>query len=134
MATPRLPIALAVPLLALACRGTPPTPAGEALYQRYCASCHGTTGRGDGPVASAFTPPPTDLTRHKASIPDLMQVIDGRYTVRAHGTATMPVWGEVFEQIHLDDAHAKRTALLQVEALADYVARLGSGDGKQPAR
>ena len=44
----------------------------------------------------------------------------------------MPVWGEVFEQMHLDDAHAKRTALLQVEALADYVARLGGGN--QPTR
>jgi mono/diheme cytochrome c family protein len=24
---------------------------GEVLYLRYCASCHGIAGRGDGPVA-----------------------------------------------------------------------------------
>ena len=27
--------------------------AGAAAYARYCASCHGTTGRGDGPLAAA---------------------------------------------------------------------------------
>ena len=27
--------------------------AGAAAYSRYCASCHGTTGRGDGPLAAA---------------------------------------------------------------------------------
>jgi hypothetical protein len=56
-----------------------------------------------------------------------MQVIDGRFAVRAHGTSAMPVWGEVFEAMHLDDAHAKRTALQQVQALADHVARLAAG-------
>jgi hypothetical protein len=54
----------------------------------------------------------------------LMRVIDGRTSIRAHGTSAMPVWGTVFEQGLLDDAHAKRTALLQVQALADYVRRL----------
>jgi hypothetical protein len=58
-----------------------------------------------------------------------MEVIDGRTTLRAHGTSAMPVWGNVFEQVHLDDAHAKRTALLQVQALAEYVVSLASGKG-----
>ena len=31
---------------------------GLALYQAQCASCHGATGRGDGPLASQLTPPP----------------------------------------------------------------------------
>jgi mono/diheme cytochrome c family protein len=26
----------------------------EALYQRYCAGCHGIDGQGDGPAASAL--------------------------------------------------------------------------------
>lgn len=30
--------------------------AGEANYQRACAPCHGTTGRGDGPAAVAMKP------------------------------------------------------------------------------
>ena len=32
--------------------------AGEADYQIYCASCHGKTGAGDGPVAQALNPKP----------------------------------------------------------------------------
>lgn len=30
----------------------PPAPDGPALYARWCASCHGATGRGDGPNAA----------------------------------------------------------------------------------
>lgn len=43
-------------------RGPPSLGHGEALYVRYCASCHGDTGAGDGPAAAALTPPPADLT------------------------------------------------------------------------
>jgi len=32
--------------------------AGNADYQTYCASCHGQTGGGDGPVAQALSPKP----------------------------------------------------------------------------
>ncbi len=31
---------------------------GRADYQVYCASCHGETGEGDGPVAQALSPKP----------------------------------------------------------------------------
>ena len=34
---------------------------GEILYARECAPCHGPTGRGDGPEAAYFAPPPRDL-------------------------------------------------------------------------
>lgn len=34
---------------------------GKKLYGIYCALCHGTNGRGGGPVAGKFVPPP-DLT------------------------------------------------------------------------
>ena len=34
---------------------------GTRLYLRHCASCHGATGRGDGPDASFFEPAPRDL-------------------------------------------------------------------------
>ena len=36
---------------------------GACLYRSYCAVCHGSSGRGDGPDAAAFTPPPTDLRK-----------------------------------------------------------------------
>jgi mono/diheme cytochrome c family protein len=36
--------------------------AGRALYTRDCATCHGSTGRGDGPSAAGFATKPADLT------------------------------------------------------------------------
>ena len=77
---------------------------GREHYVRYCASCHGVGGRGDGPAADAIQPRPTDLTRLRERyggqypIREVMGAIDGRYPVRAHGDSAMPVWGIVFEQ------------------------------------
>ena len=100
------------------------------MYVRYCASCHGVTGKGDGPAA-ALLPPPTDLTKSDLSLAELMKVIDGRRTVRAHGTAAMPVWGEVFEQTAVDPGREHRQALRDVQAVAEYIqalqARAGQG-------
>jgi mono/diheme cytochrome c family protein len=36
----------------------PDAAAGKADYQIFCASCHGATGGGDGPVAQALDPKP----------------------------------------------------------------------------
>ena len=35
---------------------------GAALFRTHCMSCHGQTGRGDGPAAAALDAPPADLT------------------------------------------------------------------------
>ncbi|MBI1734657.1 MAG: c-type cytochrome [Candidatus Rokubacteria bacterium] len=35
---------------------------GRALYTQYCASCHGPSGRGDGPSAGGLATKPADLT------------------------------------------------------------------------
>jgi mono/diheme cytochrome c family protein len=105
---------------------------GRALYVRYCASCHGTGGRGDGPAADAMQPRPTDLTRLRERyggqypIREVMAAIDGRYPVRAHGDSAMPVWGIVFEQEKEERGARwpKQTTLLQVRLIADYVLTL----------
>lgn len=96
----------------------------EAAYARYCASCHGTTGRGDGPAAGALTPPPTDLATSSMDVAELMRVIDGRRTVRAHGTGAMPVWGTVFDAEGEGDDRQHRDALRRVQGLAEYVQAL----------
>jgi mono/diheme cytochrome c family protein len=76
--------------------------AGEVIYLRYCAACHGRTMKGDGPVATGLKNPPTDLTtlaqKNKGVFPydRVAGVIDGRATSRVHGTPDMPVWGEIF--------------------------------------
>ena len=35
---------------------------GKAIYKVYCASCHGDSGKGDGPAAGVLKPPPRDHT------------------------------------------------------------------------
>lgn len=37
--------------------------AGRLEYQQYCVTCHGATGKGDGPMASILTVKPADLTQ-----------------------------------------------------------------------
>ena len=43
--------------------GAEVAPKGEEFFQTYCASCHGETGRGDGPASGSLAPPPKDLIR-----------------------------------------------------------------------
>lgn len=79
---------------------------GPDLFRAYCASCHGTRGKGDGPVASVLRVAPPDLTRlaNKGQFPTerVRQTILGDAVVAAHGTREMPIWGPVFHQIEAD--------------------------------
>jgi mono/diheme cytochrome c family protein len=76
--------------------------AGRVLYVEHCASCHGASGRGDGPAAGSLRNQPSDLTRYAQKnggvfpSEQLRGVIDGR-GVGAHGSVEMPVWGSVFK-------------------------------------
>jgi mono/diheme cytochrome c family protein len=36
--------------------------AGKQIYMTVCATCHGNTGRGDGPAAAALNPKPANYT------------------------------------------------------------------------
>ncbi len=36
---------------------------GERLFSENCVQCHGTSGKGNGPWAGSFNPPPADLTQ-----------------------------------------------------------------------
>lgn len=75
---------------------------GHRYFVRYCASCHGTDGLGDGPVAKSLVTPPANLRKlgDKYGMPlpahRIAELIDGRDTARAHGSHEMPVWGEKF--------------------------------------
>lgn len=76
---------------------------GEMTYRIYCASCHGASGRGDGPMAEVLKVPPSDLTQlsraNGARFPDerVYETIDGRRELRGHGPGGMPVWGLTFQ-------------------------------------
>ncbi len=76
---------------------------GEEMFNAYCAVCHGKAGKGDGPAATAFKRPPTNLTQltrhYNGKFPDayIAQVIEsGPRDAKAHGSKDMPVWGTLF--------------------------------------
>jgi mono/diheme cytochrome c family protein len=93
---------------------------GKTLYMLRCASCHGESGKGDGPAAVALKNPPANLTtiskKHGGTFPraDVMQFIDGERPVPAHGPRHMPVWGEVFRRERADSEARMRVLALTV--------------------
>ena len=79
---------------------------GDVTYRTYCAVCHGTDGKGNGPAAAALKTAPADLTtyaqRHggQFSAVELREVIEGERPIAAHGTREMPIWGDVFRSLY----------------------------------
>jgi len=77
---------------------------GSRLYGDYCAVCHGSAGRGDGPLAPGLTVAPPNLRRLAAinggifPASRVRERIDGRDLPLFHGTSDMPVWGEAFKR------------------------------------
>jgi mono/diheme cytochrome c family protein len=107
-----------------------PNPA-KAAYLKYCSACHGDSGKGDGVVSGFMTPRPTDLTQlaKKAGgtfpATAVMQGIDGTKSVRGHGDADMPVWGELFRRdTSISDPARDAEVRAKVQLIADYVATL----------
>ena len=78
---------------------------GKEMYESYCAVCHGTDGKSNGPAASALKTPPTNLTtlskNNGGKYPSLKvsAAIRGDSNVTAHGTKEMPVWGSLFRDM-----------------------------------
>ena len=77
---------------------------GRDMFGQYCASCHGLSGKGDGPLATTLKKPPADLTQISKKADGIFphakvrQFIDGERAVRAHGSREMPVWGKEFRR------------------------------------
>ena len=99
-------------------------PDGRALFLEHCASCHGTTARGDGPVASSLRDFPGDLTqfakRNGGMFPSarVRRIVEGR-DVGAHGSGEMPVWGHVFRRVPSDTSDGSPTE--RIEAIVRYL-------------
>ena len=107
---------------------TSPVAAGEAIYRTHCASCHGISGTGDGPVSEFLRIPVADLTRialrNNGVFPSVQvqRIIDGRQRVRGHGSTEMPVWGDTLGPtlVGPDAAATQR----RIEDLVAYLERL----------
>lgn len=93
---------------------------GAVAYRRYCASCHGAAGKGDGSIAAELRTAPTDLTliakRNGGRFPldKVARQTDGRESIRAHGTPDMPAWGEVFQKTRGTEADTVQDAVTQI--------------------
>jgi cytochrome c oxidase cbb3-type subunit 3 len=73
---------------------------GWKLYNSYCYLCHGSTGKGNGPLAKSLGESPADLTSDdrlgKRSDRELLLVIQGN---APHGKLKdMPQWGQVLPE------------------------------------
>ncbi len=63
---------------------------GLATYTASCSTCHGDTGRGDGPAGLALNPPPADLAIH---VP--LHTDDELYSFIADGIEGTPMVGQL---------------------------------------
>lgn len=95
-------LSLAVALSASAASADGDAATGEALYDRYCAACHGAEATGHGPMRAVLTVQPSDLTALSAGndgvfpMERVVKRIDGRDPLVAHGSQ-MPVYGDFFD-------------------------------------
>lgn len=108
--------------------GSPiPSYDGARLYRANCASCHGQTGAGDGPMVPQLSQSPSDLRtlsqRNDGVFPYMAvaRQIDGRDMRAVHGTRDMPVWGWQFSHTDTDQRDPYKQATARIEALVDYL-------------
>jgi mono/diheme cytochrome c family protein len=107
-------------------QASPAEPAqdGAQLFKTYCASCHGPSGLGNGPMAELMRRQPSDLTRYAARNSNvfpqerLRRIIDGR-DVPSHGERNMPIWGDAFRFI--PDERGGYPVQARIDALVKYL-------------
>jgi len=98
---------ITLPLLAVSLAGILPgagvadAAAGAELFQLHCATCHGATAEGNGPMAAILTLQPADLTALASGNDDVFPVrravarIEGTDPLVAHGSP-MPIYAPLF--------------------------------------
>jgi len=83
--------------------------AGKRIFAAYCAVCHGTGGRGDGPLTSMFGPRPFDFTDQAGMAArrdiELYEAIFGGGEAIGKSTV-MPRWGGLLQEQEMWDVIA----------------------------
>jgi mono/diheme cytochrome c family protein len=96
---------------------------GPDLYRAHCAACHGSDGKGDGPLASALKAKPADLTAlaknsgGRFPAERVGKFIAGEEISASHGSREMPVWGPIFHQVEDDRDFGK----VRIQNLVKYL-------------
>ena len=97
---------------------------GPTLFKAYCASCHGVSAKGDGPMAKSLLVKPSDLTRIAArnggtfALKRIERIISGEeQPPSGHGNSEMPVWGPVFSRVEQDQDLGR----VRIDNLARYL-------------
>ena len=90
---------------AFAGAGGPVNPEGRKLFVQYCATCHGTDAKGNGPSAKTLKKAPADLTKIQkvdGKFPSVrvQRIIAGDDMLESHGSRDMPIWGTVLRRAH----------------------------------
>jgi cbb3-type cytochrome c oxidase subunit III len=79
---------------------------GAATFTRYCWTCHGPTGKGDGVFTALYDPLPPDLTdpKRQAQLTDaeLYRIISQGGAAVERGAA-MPAWGHLLTAAEIHD-------------------------------
>jgi mono/diheme cytochrome c family protein len=99
---------------------------GKDSFEAYCASCHGSDGRGNGPVARSLRTVPTDLAALSRRNGDVFPrarvtaaLTGSARPIAAHGTTEMPIWGPLF-RIFESDARTR----VRIENLVAHIESL----------
>ncbi len=106
------------------------------MYRAYCAACHGKTGEGNGPAASALKVPPANLTtlamRHGGKFPVnyVRRVLEFGVENPAHGSREMPIWGSLFRSL---PGNSRAQVFIRISNLIHYLETLQK-KGKEKKR
>jgi len=97
---------------------------GADLYRFHCAPCHGSDGKGNGPVAPALKVKVPDLTtleknnRGQFPLDRVRRTILGDQVMASHGSRDMPVWGPIFALYEKDLREATN---IRIENVLKYL-------------
>jgi mono/diheme cytochrome c family protein len=110
---------------------------GKREFDSSCATCHGLSGKGNGPMAGYLAGRLPDLTtiaaRNTGIFPfaRIYDTIEGAQMLKGHGSREMPVWGPRYSEKAAEHYHeyygpydAAAFARGRMLALTEYVYRL----------
>jgi mono/diheme cytochrome c family protein len=105
---------------------TSPT-SGQEMYSSYCAACHGAKATGNGPAAQALKVAPPDLTtlaeKNGGVFPAdrVRTVLQFGVMTQAHGSAEMPVWGDLLRTLHSTSPNTNMVVNQRILNLTNYI-------------